>query len=317
MASISALKKRRNSLQKLQEQMENLDGSTKKSYGDDRIWKLNVDKAGNGYAVIRFLPEIDGEPAPFVKMISYGFKGPKGDWYLENSRVTLGEADPVSDYNKKLWNSGSEADKDDVRKRRINKHYYSNIYVVKDPANPENEGKVFLFRYGASIYKKIKQVLMPEFEGDEAIPVFDFWEGANLKLRARNNEAGLRNYDASSFDTPGPMTDPSGRDLSDEEMEAIWNQQYSLQEIIDPKNFKSYEELQARFYRVLGLGGGQHAPNNKAGDDEPAMEFAPNFKERAAPEAQAAPSRFETQSQDFGDDDDDSLDFFKSLAEGD
>lgn len=311
--SFSSLKKSRNaSFAKLNEQLQKLDSNAPN--GDDGYWKLEVDKSGNGYAVIRFLPNPPGEDIPFVRVFDHGFQGP-GGWYIEKSLTTIGQDDPVSEYNSQLWNSGIDDNKEIARKQKRRLSYHANIYVVKDPANPQNEGKVFLYKFGKKIFDKLNQAMNPEFEDEQALNPFDFWEGANFKLKARNGDGGYRTYEPSSFDTPSPMCDPNGRELGEEELEAIWNQQKSLQEIVDPKNFKSYNELKARLSKVLGLDGGQHAPNVAEEDDEPSMTFTPSFKERAEPEAPKAQSRQTPES--FGDDDDDSLDFFKSLAEED
>ena len=184
------------------EKMNNNGGS-----GDDRLWKLDVDKSGNGYAVIRFLPAPNGEDLPFVKLYSHAFQGP-GGWYIENSLTSLGQKDPVSEYNTSLWNNGTDAGKELARKQKRKLTYISNIYVVKDPANPDNEGKVFLFKYGKKIFDKLTAAMQPEFEDEEAIDPFDFWQGANFKLKAKN-VAGYRNYDSSEFAAPSPILDLS------------------------------------------------------------------------------------------------------------
>ena len=309
--SFSALKKNRStSFNKLNEQLQKMNsGGYEKD--DDKYWKLTVDKAGNGYAVIRFLPAPEGEDLPFVQLWDHGFQGP-GGWYIENSLTTIGKDDPVSEFNSQLWNNGTDAGKEQARKQKRRLNYYANIYVVKDSANPENEGKVFLFKFGKKIFEKLNSAMNPEFEDEQAVNPFDFWEGANFKLKARNNEGGYRSYEPSSFDNTGVLTKPDGTLLTDEELEAVWKQQHSLQEIIDPKNFKPYEELKAKLYKVLGLDGGTHAPQTKAeDDDEPAMDFTPKFKEKSSPKFDEEPSPA------FDEDDDDSLEFFKSLADDD
>jgi len=212
--------------------------------GDDRLWKLDVDKSGNGYAVIRFLPAPEGEDLPFVKLYSHAFQGP-GGWYIENSLTTLGQKDPVSEYNTQLWNNGTDAGKDTARKQKRKLTYISNIYVVKDPANPENEGKTFLFKYGKKIFDKLTAAMQPEFEDEEAIDPFDFWQGANFKLKAKN-VAGYRNYDSSEFAAQSPLLD------DDEAMEGLWKKQSSLQEFVGADQFKSYEDLKKRLGYVLG-----------------------------------------------------------------
>ena len=177
--------------------------NTTGSSGDERLWKLDVDKSGNGYAVIRFLPAPNGEDLPFVKLYSHAFQGP-GGWFIENSLTTMGQKDPVSEYNSLLWNNGTDAGKEAARKQKRKLQYYSNIYVVKDPANPENEGKVFLFKFGKKIFDKLTAAMQPEFEDEEAIDPFDFWQGANFKLKAKN-VAGYRNYDSSEFAAQGAL----------------------------------------------------------------------------------------------------------------
>ena len=212
--------------------------------GDERTWKLDVDKSGNGYAVIRFLPAPEGEDLPFVKLYSHAFQGP-GGWYIENSLTSLGQKDPVSEYNTQLWNNGTDAGKETARKQKRKLTYMSNIYVVKDPANPENEGKVFLFKYGKKIFDKLTAAMQPEFEDEEAIDPFDFWQGANFKLKAKN-VAGYRNYDSSEFAAVSPLLD------DDDALEALWKKQFSLAEIVSTDQFKTYEDLKKRLEYVLG-----------------------------------------------------------------
>mgnify|MGYP001254946310 FL=1 len=212
--------------------------------GDDRLWKLDVDKSGNGYAVIRFLPAPENEDLPFVKLYSHAFQG-SGGWYIENSLTTLGQKDPVSEYNSQLWNNGTDAGKEMARKQKRKLTYISNIYVVKDPANPENEGKTFLYKYGKKIFDKLTAAMQPEFEDEEAIDPFDFWQGANFKLKAKN-VAGYRNYDSSEFAAQSPLLD------DDEAMEGLWKKQASLQEFVGADQFKSYEDLKKRLGYVLG-----------------------------------------------------------------
>ena len=227
---------------KLVKQVEKMNNTG--STGDDRLWKLDVDKSGNGYAVIRFLPAPNGEDLPFVKLYSHAFQGP-GGWYIENSLTSLGQKDPVSEYNTTLWNNGTDAGKELARKQKRKLTYISNIYVVKDPANPENEGKVFLFKYGKKIFDKLTAAMQPEFEDEEAIDPFDFWQGANFKLKAKN-VAGYRNYDSSEFAAQSPLLD------DDEAMEGLWKKQSSLQEFVGADQFKSYEDLKKRLGYVLG-----------------------------------------------------------------
>ena len=211
---------------------------------DERFWKAELDKTGVGSAVIRFLPAPDGEELPWVKVYSHAFQGP-GGWYIENSLTTTGGKDPVSDYNRQLWNSGNDADKDTVRKQKRKLSYYSNVYVVRDPLHPENEGRVFLFKYGKKIFDKVLEAMQPEFEDETPINPFDFWQGANFKLKIVKKD-GYWNYDKSEFDKVSSLLE------DDDALEAIWKRQYSLSAITAPDQFKSYEDLDRRLKTVLG-----------------------------------------------------------------
>jgi hypothetical protein len=249
MSNLSSLKKN-SSLQKLARALES---TTKNSSGkdDERFWQPEVDAAGNGYAVIRFLdaPAVDGEDAmPWVQVFSHGFQGP-GGWYIENSLTTLGQKDPVSEYNTQLWNSGIEANKEVARKQKRRLTYISNVLVIKDTANSANEGKVFLYKYGKKIFDKIKEKIEPQFEDEKAINPFNFWEGANFKLKIRKVE-GYRNYDKSEFENPSALFDGD-----DAEIEKLWKSEHSLKDFLDAKHFKSYDELKTKLDRVLGLDG--------------------------------------------------------------
>ena len=304
--TFAQLKSQKNSFDKLNAQLQKLgnNNTQQQSYGDDRIWKAEVDKAGNGYAVLRFLPAPEGEDMPFVRLWDYGFQGP-GGWYIENSLTSIGQQDPVSEYNSTLWNSGVDSDKEIARKQKRRLKYFSNVYIVKDSANPSNEGKVFLYQYGKKIFDKLNEAMNPQFEDETPVNPFDFWSGANFNLKIRNVE-GYRNYDRSDFSSAGPLLE------DDEELERIWKSQHSLQELVDPKNFKSYDELKAKLYRVLALDGGVHAPKTTAEEDEPAvMDFKPKFKEASAPE----PKSEDSSPSWSNDDDDDDMSFFKKLAE--
>ena len=242
MASFKEMKKNRMAnLESLSKQVEKR--AERPSYEDERIWKLERDKSGNGYAVIRFLPAPKDESVPWVRIWTHGFKGP-GGWYIENSLTTLGKDDPVSKANTALWNSGIDSDKNIARERRRKLNYYSNIYVIEDSLNQQNEGKVFLFRYGKKIFEKITGVMNPEFADETPMNPFDLWEGANFKIKMRQVD-GFPNYDKSEFTDVCPL---SG---NEKEMEELWNQQYSLSEVIEEKNFKNYAELEARFNTVV------------------------------------------------------------------
>ena len=265
--------------------------------GDDRLWKPELDKTGNGYAVVRFLPAPDGEEIPWAKLYSHAFQGP-GGWYIENSLTTTGGKDPVSDYNRTLWNSGNEADKDTVRKQKRKLSYYSNIYVVKDPTNPQNEGGVFLFKYGKKIFDKVMEAMQPEFEDEEAINPFDFWQGANFKLKIKK-VAGFWNYDSSEFDKVSPLLD------DDDALEALWKKEYSLTAVTAPDQFKTYDELEKRLKYVLGQG--RPATRRVDEDLEDESEGRGSYATAERTVTKAVSSRDE--------DEDDALSYFQKLAE--
>jgi hypothetical protein len=301
--SISALRNQ-NSLDKLLKQVQKDESPTteKKSYVDERLWKPNVDKAGNGYAVIRFLPAPKGEELPWVRVWNHAFQGPTGQWYIENSLTTLNQKDPVSEYNTQLWNSGVESDKEIARKQKRKLKYYSNIYVVQDSANPENEGKVFLYAYGKKIFDKLMETMQPAFEDETPINPFDLWEGANFKLKIRKVD-GYWNYDKSEFDS---VTALKG---SDEELETIYGKEHSLSEFLAPTNFKSYDELKTRLDAVLS---GTVVATKTAAQlvDEDTTDFTPNFKSEPTPEPQTAGGSFGAND----DEDDDAMSYFEKLA---
>jgi len=219
--------------------------SEKKSYKDDRFWRPELDKASNGYAVIRFLPAPPNEDLPWAKLYTHGFQA-QGGWFIENSRTTFGEKDPVSEMNSELWNSGTEADKDIARARKRKLQYISNILVISDPANPQNEGKIFLYKFGKKIFDKIQEAMEPEFADEKAVNPFELWDGANFKLKVRKI-SGFINYDKSEFDSPSALFD--GDDV---QLEELWKKQYSLTAFTDPSNFKSYDELKQRLMDVVG-----------------------------------------------------------------
>jgi len=238
------------SLSKLTQELTKINNpSTTKSSDDDRFWKPEADKMGNGSATIRFLPAPANEDMPFVRVWDHGFQGPSGKWYIEKSLTSIGQTDPVSEYNSELWNVSDDDNSPTRKQARAQKrrlHFISNILVVRDPANPANEGKVFLYQYGKKIFDKLNDLMNPSFDDEKPINPFDIWEGASFKLKIRKVE-GYRNYDKSEFETPAPI---SG---SEEELEALWNKEYPLKEFLDAKNFKSYEELKAKLNAVLGL----------------------------------------------------------------
>jgi len=305
--SFSDLKKQSklgNLTAKLVKEVEKMNTSSGSS--DDRLWKLDVDKSGNGYAVIRFLPAPNGEDLPFVKLYSHAFQGP-GGWYIENSLTTLGQKDPVSELNSELWNNGTDAGKELARKQKRKLTYVSNIYVVKDPANPANEGRVFLFKYGKKIFDKLTAAMQPEFEDEEAIDPFDFWQGANFKLKAKN-VAGYRNYDSSEFAAAAPILD------DDDAMEAVWKKQYSLAELVAADQFKSYDDLKKRLDYVLGSKGTPRYQDPEEFDEDNTRGSVKELDEDLRTELNnLQPTR--RAAAPVEDDDDDALSYFARLAE--
>ena len=260
---------------------------------DERLWKPELDKTGNGYAVVRFLPAPDGEEIPWAKLYSHAFQGP-GGWYIENSLTTTGGKDPVSDYNRELWNSGNESDKDVVRRQKRKLSYYSNIYVVKDPVNPDKEGKVFLFKFGKKIFDKVMEAMRPEFEDESPINPFDFWQGANFKLKIVKKD-GYWNYDKSEFAEVSPLLE------DDDALEALWKKEYSLSAVTAADQFKSYDDLEKRLKYVLG--------------QKPAQR--PRLDEEVSGEDDArtvATRQVETATTSAADEDD-ALSYFQKLAE--
>ena len=306
--SFASLKKASsgNSLARLTQEIEKLNQPTQTG-ADERLWKPELDKSGNGFAVIRFLPAPDGEDMPWAKVWSHAFKGPQGQWYIENSLTTLGKDDPVGELNRELWNSGKESDKAIARAQKRKLSYYSNIYVVSDPNHPENEGKVFLYKYGKKIFDKLVEAMQPAFADESPIDPFNFWKGADFKLKIRKVD-GYWNYDKSEF----AAADVLGG-FDDDQLEEIWKKGYSLAEFEDPKNFKSYDALKARLNLVLKSQATTVAPiANEDLEDESEGRGTPRdwgkevteFRQKSAV---AAPAAEET----------DTLSYFQSLAEED
>jgi len=288
--------KRSNSLDKLLNAVkEDNAPQEKKSYIDERLWKPELDKSGNGYAVLRFLPAPEGEELPWVKLWNHAFQGPTGQWYIENSLTTINQKDPVSEYNSKLWNSGVESDKEIARKQKRKLQYFSNILVVSDPKHPENEGRVFLFRFGKKIFDKMMEAMQPAFEDETPINPFDFWEGADFKLKIRKVD-GFWNYDKSEFAAASPIADDESK------IETIWKSQYSLAEKLDASNFKSYDELSTRFHAVIS---GTTTVGNVSEEmsDEPI----------ATPVIDTKPVESPVTSKE---EEDDTMDYFSKLANG-
>jgi hypothetical protein len=296
--SLANLKNKSSSLDKLKKAVEQSSaGNGGGKNVDERFWQPEVDAAGNGYAVIRFLdtPAVDGEDGlPWVQIWSHGFQGP-GGWYIENSLTTLGKTDPVSEYNTVLWNSGIEANKEIARKQKRKLTYIANVLVISDAKRPQNEGKVFLFKFGKKIFDKIKEQLEPQFADETPMNPFDFWKGANFKVKIRNVE-GYRNYDKSEFEAPAALF--NGEDAK---IEQVWKSAYSLKDFLKPENFKSYDELKAKLDKVLGAGGVTGATAKRVDDEE-----------AAAPVIRSAPAKKVTAEEVSVDDDD--MAFFEKLA---
>jgi hypothetical protein len=290
--------------EKLIKQVEKLNSG--EGGADDRFWKPEVDKAGNGYAVIRFLPAPEGCELPWAQVWSHAFQGP-GGWYIENSLTTLGQKDPVSEHNRVLWNSGSDRDKEIARKQKRKLSYYANIYVVSDPAHPENEGRVFLYKFGKKIYDKITEAMQPQFADEEAVNPFDFWTGANFKLKIRKVE-GYWNYDKSEFDKPSTLLD------DDDKLERIYKNLNDLNEFSAASNFKSYEELKKRLDYVLGAKAPARQDPETIEEDEQweAERRGESAPKRSTPSFEI--SRPAVQEED-DEDADDALSYFQRLAE--
>ena len=242
--SFAQLKSKSGTFEKLQAELNKINEPVKASFSDDRFWKPELDKSGNGYAIIRFLPQPANEDLPWCRVWSHAFSGP-GGWYIENSLTTQGRNDPVSEYNTELWNSGNESDKEIARKQKRILKYYSNILVVTDSRHPENEGTIRLFRYGKKIFDKLTEAMNPAFDDEEALNPFDFWKGANFKLKIRKVD-GYWNYDKSEFDNPSAVFEGD-----DEKLEKAYNKLHSLQEFVGPDSFKTYDELKEKLHKVL------------------------------------------------------------------
>ena len=315
--SFASLKTQGSLLQKLNQELKKEEGST--GYIDDRIWKPAMGKDGVGNALIRFLPPAEGNDMPWAKVYSHAFQGPTGSWYIENSLTTVGQQDPVSELNRVLWNSGLDSDKEVARKQKRKLSYYSNIYVVKDPAHPENEGKVFLFKFGKKIFDKILNAMQPEFEDEEPINPFDFWSGANFRLKIRKVE-GYWNYDKSEFDRSSALLD------DDDALESLWKKEYSLSAIVAPDQFKSYEDLEKRLNYVLGKKPNRVAVQEQE-DDLRSYETTPSHEESVIEELEASyrkskevPDNLRQELSNLPssntEDEDDSLQYFQRLIDG-
>jgi hypothetical protein len=291
MSSFASLKKSSGNLEKLTKAIEQLNSSSEGGKSDDKFWRPEVDKAGNGMATIRFLPAppADGEDGlPWVKVFSHGFQGP-GGWLIDNCLTTKNQQCPVCEHNNRLWNSGIEANKEIVRKQKRKLNYIANVYIVSDPKHPENEGQVKLFKFGKKIFDKINEAMNPAFEDETAINPFDLWSGANFKLKIRKVD-GYQNYDKSEFESPSALFD------DDDKLEKVWKQEHSLQDLVSDKEFKAYDDLKARLDKVLG-----------------ATDVPKTTVEQAKAKAFAAPKA----EVDITSDDDDDMAYFSKLAEED
>lgn len=309
MSDFASFKKSsKSSIGKIAKELEKVTkGGGENSYKDDRFWKAEVDKTGNGYAVIRFLPAPPSEDLPWVRIFSHGFQS-KGGWYIENCPTTVGGKCPVCEANNELWNSGNEDDKNIARDRKRKLSYISNIMVIDDPVNPANNGKVFLFRYGKKIFDKINDKMNPQYKDEDAVNPFDFWQGANFKLKIRNVE-GYTNYDKSEFSASAPLLDGN-----DKELEALWRKEYALLDFVKPDQFKPHAELKTKFQSVINGSASAKAENMDLSEDEEEStqaKFTPKFPAKEA----KAPGREVKAKSESNDSDDDALDYFKRLAQ--
>ena len=305
MSNFASLKKSSADIGRLTKEIEKINAPAEGGGKDDtRFWAPEVDKAGNGYAVIRFLPAaaVDGDDAlPWVRIFNHGFKGPSGKWYIENSLTTIGQKDPVSEYNTQLWNSTSDENSPQRKQAREQKRrltYIANIMVITDPKNPDNEGQVKLFKFGKKIFDKITLAMNPQYQDEKPMNPFDLWNGANFKIKIRQVE-GYRNYDLSSFDSPTALSQ------DDAMLEKIWKSEYSLKEFTDPKNFKSYDELKRKLNDVLGISGYTAAVNDQITDS---VTQKPSFEA-------AKPRKSVEETASWTDSEDEDLNYFKGLAD--
>ena len=306
--SFAQLKSNRTDISKLVEAAQGQNGvqDNQRPAQDERLWQPTRDKAGNGFAVIRFLPGQADAPTPWVRYWDHAFKGPSGQWYIEKSLTSLGKADPLSELNSKMWNSGVESDKTIVRQRKRNLRYVANVMIVSDPANPQNEGQVKLYRFGKKIFDKIMDTMQPQFPDEKPVNPFDMWEGADFTIKIRKVE-GYPNYDASSFKSPAALGEES-------KMEEIYDKQYDLSEFTDPKNYKTYDELKSRLALVLGESAPRTVKQEVALDDEIPYD---NFKEAAPAAAPTQAPAPVAATAEAASDDDDTMSYFAALAKDD
>ena len=297
--SFQNLKRNKDLISKLVNEAEKVGGGgdNKNKYGDDRVWKPTVDKVGNGYAEFRFLPAPEGEDLPWVRYWDHGFKGPTGQWYIEKSLTSIGQQDPVGELNSTLWNSGHDEDKETARRQKRRLHYVSNIYIVSDPGNPANNGKVFLYQYGKKIFDKIMDVMQPSFQDETPMNPFDFWEGGNFKLKIRQVE-GYRNYDKSEFASASVLYEDEAK------LETIYNMMHPIGEWADPANYKSYDELKKKLDTILARTSTPTMAQQSQLGEETAAAPMKELQPVTAAEMPAA------------DEDDDTLSYFAKIANG-
>ena len=315
--SFSSLKKNRSkAFSALNDQLQKISSKGYVNPDADKYWKPTRDSAGNGFAIIRFLPEPDGEDLPFVRLWDHAFQGPTGMWYIENSRksINMEEPDPIAELNVKLWNAtndDSSPERAQARKQKRRLHFISNVYIIKDSGNPDNEGKVFLYKYGKKIHNMINEMMNPSFEDEERVNPFDLWDGANFRLKIRQSD-GFPNYDKSEFDSPSPLFN------DDAELEAVWKRAYSLKELVAPHNFKSYDELLAKMQRVLGIvDSNTKSTAKRFADEEDQDQEIDMSKLNSKPEVKSAPApepKSSAPASNDDDDDADDLEYFKNLA---
>lgn len=234
---------------KLVEKFNKMDESSSKD-DDSRIWTPKMGKSGTGEATIRFLPGGGGkDEEAYIEVYSHAFTGTTGKWLIEKCPTTIGQPCPVCDENRTLWSNGKETvvrgnDDSPGRKRKLN--YYSNVYIIDDPVNPENNGQVKLYKYGVKILDKIKMAIKPASKRKRPLEVFDMFMGADFNI-VINKKGKYWNYDDSEFLDPEPLFDGD-----EDKLEEVYNSLYDLTELINPSTFKSKDELQARLDMVDG-----------------------------------------------------------------
>ncbi len=317
-SSFSSFKKSESeNFDKLRDQLNKTKNGDRQN--DDRFWQPDRGKDGNDYCVLRFLPAPPNEEVPYVKTLSYGFKGP-GGWYIENSRGTIGEDDdPVDKMRRALYATGTEADKKIAQKYSRRTNFISNIEIIDYPKHPEMNGKQFLYRYGKKIFDKINDCYNPKFPDEPKFNPFNFWEGADFVLKVTTQD-DFPNYDKSEFKTPAPH-----RGGGDAELEAIWKNLYSLQAFIDPSQYKPAKDLQKRLNKVLGLDTELPEPEKEEPKETSFKTDSSRFDKAEVPgtqevtAAKVAATNAEHKAKDsppWAGDADDELDYFKNAAKG-